>query len=32
MIEFKNVSFKYEDGGEILQNLNLTIGDGEVVL
>ena len=32
MIEFKNVSFKYEDGGEVLQNLNLTIGDGEVVL
>ncbi|MCR4721547.1 MAG: ABC transporter ATP-binding protein, partial [Lachnospiraceae bacterium] len=32
MIEFKNVSFKYEDGGEILQKLNLTIGDGEVVL
>ncbi len=32
MIEFKNVSFKYEDGGEVLRNLNLTIDDGEVVL
>jgi len=32
MIEFSNVSFKYEDGSEILSGLNLKIGDGEVVL
>lgn len=32
MIEFKNVSFEYEDGTGILQDLNLTIKDGEVVL
>ncbi|MCR5830259.1 MAG: energy-coupling factor ABC transporter ATP-binding protein [Lachnospiraceae bacterium] len=32
MIEFNNVSFKYEDGSEILSNLNLKIRDGEVVL
>ncbi|MCR5430950.1 MAG: ABC transporter ATP-binding protein [Lachnospiraceae bacterium] len=32
MIEFNNVSFKYEDGSEILSELNLKIRDGEVVL
>ena len=32
MIEFKNVTFKYEDGEEVLENLNLNIKDGEVVL
>lgn len=32
MIEFNNVSFEYEDGTQIVQNLDLRIGEGEVVL
>ena len=32
MIEFKNVSFEYEDGTGIISDLNLNINDGEVVL
>ncbi|MCR5442023.1 MAG: ATP-binding cassette domain-containing protein [Lachnospiraceae bacterium] len=32
MIEFKNVSFEYEDGTGIISDLDLTINDGEVLL
>ena len=34
MIEFKDVSFQYEQGGSKgrIENINLTIHDGEVVL
>ncbi|MCR5585397.1 MAG: ATP-binding cassette domain-containing protein [Lachnospiraceae bacterium] len=32
MIEFQNVSFEYEDGTEILSDLNLSIRTGEVIL
>jgi len=32
MIEFKNVSFEYGDGTGIISDLNLTIGEGEVIL
>ncbi len=32
MIEFKNVSFEYEDGTGILKNLDLSISTGEVIL
>lgn len=31
MIEFKNVSFCYESGSPVLENLSFTIGDGEAV-
>ena len=31
MIELKNVSFAYENGKPVLENLTLTIGDGEAV-
>ena len=30
MIEIENVSFKYKYGKEILNNINLTIKDGEI--
>ncbi|MCR5824314.1 MAG: ATP-binding cassette domain-containing protein [Lachnospiraceae bacterium] len=32
MIDFKNVSFEYEDGAETLSELNLSISDGQVIL
>ena len=32
MIEFNNVSFEYENGTKIVDDLNLQINDGEVVL
>ena len=31
MIEFKNVSFAYEQGSPVIENLSFTIGDGESV-
>lgn len=31
MIEFKNVSFAYEQGSPVIDNLSFTIGDGESV-
>jgi len=32
MIEFNNISFEYEDGTGIISDMDLTIGDGEVIL
>ena len=31
MIEFENVSFAYEQGSPVIDNLSFTIGDGESV-
>lgn len=31
MIEFKNVSFAYEQGSPVIENMSFTIGDGESV-
>ena len=31
MIEIENLSFKYRSGKQILNNINLTIKDGEIV-
>lgn len=31
MIEIKNVSYKYKDGKNVLNNINIDIQDGEVI-
>lgn len=31
MIEIKNVSYKYKDGKNVLNNINIDIQDGEII-